>query len=294
MAVFQAFNAAGIGFDMSTTSSSGWAFVTPNPYGETELTSDDGSFATYDVYGSPFITGFAASYWTDGYNIVIDDLYYEDNGQRVLSMEDIELRTTVDDLASNGWFVTLNRGNDGFYGNDYRDVIRAGNGQDLVQGYGGNDLLLGERGHDTLFGGAGNDDLYGGQGRDVLSGGSGSDYLSGGAGQDRLTGGGGRDYFVFDARPSWANADVITDFNVRADTIMLDGSVFRGLGPEGWLKASAFATGTSAQDFSDRVIYSKWTGALLYDPDGAGGQPAVQFAQLKTGLNLTAADFYVL
>jgi Ca2+-binding RTX toxin-like protein len=75
---------------------------------------------------------------------------------------------------------------------------------------------------------------------------------------------------------------------------MLDNQIFTRIGRDGWLTSGAFATGSSARDSSDRIIYQKQTGALLYDADGVGGVAAVKFAQLNAGLTLTKADFFVL
>ena len=294
MAVFQAYNAAGVGFDMSSTGSSGWAFIGADPSVTTDLVYDNGTIAEYEIYGSALVDYFTARYWSDGYTVIVDDLLYENGGYTILSIKDLDLYTTVDELQGYAWYVTLNRGHDTFYGNDYDDIIRGGSGNDIVYSYGGDDIIRGDAGTDTLYGLGGDDDLYGGAGRDVLTGGSGSDYLSGGADSDRLTGNSGKGYFVFDTRPSSRNVDRIVDFRPADDTIMLDNQIFTRIGRDGWLTSGAFATGSSARDSSDRIIYQKQTGALLYDADGVGGVAAVKFAQLNAGLTLTKADFFVL
>ena len=294
MAVFQAFNAAGVGFDMSGTGSSGWAFIGANPSVTTDLVRDNGTVAEYEVYGSRLVDYFTARYWSDGYTVIVDDLFYENDGMDILTIQDLDLHTTVDALQGYAWYVTLNRGHDTFYGNDYDDLIRAGTGSDIVYGYDGDDIVYGDAGADKLYGDWGKDDLYGGAGRDTLNGGANSDYLSGGADSDQLTGGSGKDYFVFDARPSKNNIDRIVDFRPADDTIMLDNQVFTRIGRDGWLSSGAFTTGSGARDAFDRIIYNKQTGALLYDADGIGGAGAVKFAQLNSGLHLTKADFFIL
>ncbi|MBQ0823135.1 hypothetical protein KBI52_23375 [Microvirga sp. HBU67558] len=293
MAVFKAFNTAGVGFNMSSTDSSGWAFIGANPSVTTDLVYDDGTVAEYEIDGSLIVDSFTARYWSDGYTVVIDDLVYENYGQTILSIEDLSLYTTVDELQGYAWYVTINGGNDTFYGNDYNDVIRGGTGDDIVYSYDGDDIVYGDSGADDLYGLWGDDDLYGGAGRDIVSGGAGSDYLSGGLDNDTLTGGSGKDYFVFDKRPTRSNVDKITDFRPSDDTIMLDGHVFTRAGRDGWLLAAAFNTGSAARDVSDRIIYNKQTGALLYDADGVGGGVAVKFAQLNAGLSLSKADFFI-
>jgi Ca2+-binding RTX toxin-like protein len=270
---------------MTSTSSSGWSFVGLNPFVSTELAYDDGQLAIYDVYGSAEVDSYRAWYWSNGYDIVIDDLLYENNGAAVLSIKDLSLYTNVAELSGYAWYMTLNGNSDIFYGNDYADVIRGGNGNDAIYSYDSDDIL---------FGVSGDDDLYGGTGRDLLVGDFGSDYLSGGLDRDTLYGGAGKDYFVFDSKPSTGNVDMIADFRPVDDTIMLDNKIFTRVGRDGWLSAGAFRAGSAALDSSDRIIYQKSTGALLYDPDGVGGMSAIKFAQVKAGLALTKFDFYVL
>lgn len=294
MAVFQLFNAAGVGFNMTGTNSSGWSMLGTNSTVAMVNTADDGYRAEFDVNGSNFIDSFTAWYSMTSYGVVIEDLSYYDFDDVILNIVDLKLYTAVDYIDEYGWYAAINAGHDTFYGNDYADVIRAGTGNDVVYSYGGDDIVFGDNGNDKLYGVYGDDDLYGGKGRDVLNGGSGSDYLSGGLDFDTLTGGSGRDYFVFDATPSRYNIDTIKDFTPADDTIMLDNRIFTRAGADGWLKGSAFRIGKAAADSSDRVIYDKGTGALLYDRDGYGGAAAVKVAQLKAGLAITKADFYVL
>jgi len=294
MAIFNASNAAGMGFNMSSTSSSGWAFIGSSPWITVELAYEGDSYAEYELYGSSQVDYFTVSYWTSGYGIVIDDLHYYNGGELVLSIKDLGLYTSEEALDGNSWYVRINSGHDAFYGNDYEDVIRAGIGNDVVYSYAADDIVFGDSGHDSIFGGADDDDLYGGSGRDTLNGGTGSDYLNGGSDSDLMTGGAGKDYFTFDARPSRAFADRIVDFRPLDDTIMLDNAAFTRVGRDGWLSASAFTTGTGAKDSSDRIIYNKRTGDLLYDADGIGGTSAVKFAQLGAGLSLSKSDFFIL
>ncbi len=136
----------------------------------------------------------------------------------------------------------------------------------------------------------GSDDLEGRGGKDDLDGGAGKDVLSGGDGNDTLTGGLGDDRFRFDAGLGKSNVDVITDFEVRGDTIALDHDIFRKLGTGG-LDKDAFFVGDEAHDRSDRIIYNDKSGKLFYDPDGSGKQDAVAFARLDPGLDLSARDF---
>jgi len=129
----------------------------------------------------------------------------------------------------------------------------------------------------------------------TILGNGGANQLNGGAGIDTLTGGAGNDRFAFTAALGSANADKVTDFAVGQDLIVLGGASgqpFAALA-SGALGAAAFRIGTAAADASDRIIYNKATGVLLYDADGAGGNAGLRFATLATGLPLTAASFTV-
>ena len=69
--------------------------------------------------------------------------------------------------------------------------------------------------------------------------------------------------------------------------------MFTAIAP-GALQAGAFHTGSSPSDADDRIIFDASTGALSYDPYGTGASPAVLFAQLTAGLNLSGSDFVLL
>jgi Ca2+-binding RTX toxin-like protein len=145
--------------------------------------SDDGRLITFAVYGSPQIDFYGFTY-TLGYtyfdgnrDVLIDNIWYYDDGQNVMSITGLNLQTTIYDLQGSAWSVRLNNGNDTFEGNDYNDIIRAGLGDDLVIGYAGNDILFGDEGNDIVGGGAGNDVIIGGDGYDTASfGGISSNY----------------------------------------------------------------------------------------------------------------------
>jgi phospholipase/lecithinase/hemolysin len=127
-----------------------------------------------------------------------------------------------------------------------------------------------------------------------IVGNAGSNVLNGRGGSDSLMGSAGSDTFVFSTALGSRNIDSIRDFNPVDDTIRLDDAIFKGL-PLGALAAGAFRLGTAAQDADDRIIFDAAAGKLYFDPDGAGGLAAQQFATLLgTGLAVTAADFFVV
>lgn len=73
---------------------------------------------------------------------------------------------------------------------------------------------------EDAVGGDGADTLTGNDAANNLSGARGDDVLTGGAGDDTLTGGAGADRFVF---TSGDGSDHLTDFDVLADILVLDG-----------------------------------------------------------------------
>ena len=144
-------------------------------------------------------------------------------------------------------------------------------------------------------GGSGSDVLKGNAAKNKLKGNRGNDIINGGDGNDALWGGPGKDAFVFNTplNPR-SNVDRILDFSPVADTIRLENGIFTSLTKTGKLAKGYFFTGAGAHDPNDRIIYNKKTGALIYDSDGTGETGPVKFAQLKAGLNVTAADFFVV
>jgi Ca2+-binding RTX toxin-like protein len=135
--------------------------------------------------------------------------------------------------------------------------------------------------------------LAGNEHAQLIAGNEGANTIAGGGGADTLVGRGGEDGFAFTAPLGNGNVDWIYDFNVAADTVLLDDAVFAGLTP-GALAAGAFVTGSAAADADDRVIYDAAAGSLLFDADGSGAGAAVLFATLDAGLALTAGDFLVV
>ena len=82
--------------------------------------------------------------------------------------------------------------------------------------------------------------------------------------------------------------------SIRVDDLFrLDRSVFAGLISAGPLFGAEFVIGRHAVDDSDRIVYDKASGDLLFDADGAGGAAAVKFAAVDPGTSLTADDFAV-
>lgn len=129
----------------------------------------------------------------------------------------------------------------------------------------------------------------------TLQGNAGANQLNGLAGSDTMTGGAGADAFMFNSALGPANVDIITDYNVVADRILLENAVFGGL-VAGVLGAAAFTANLAglATDGSDRIIYETDTGFLWFDADGTGGIGRVRFADLASGLLMSAGEFAVV
>ncbi|TRV44538.1 MAG: calcium-binding protein [Microcystis panniformis Mp_GB_SS_20050300_S99D] len=164
--------------------------------------------------------------------------------------------TITGNTADNSLFGEA--GNDSINGGDGNDKLFGGTGDDLIDGGFGFDTIDGGLGNDTtsyafywgpinanlstgvvsfpgnsvftdtlvsienLIGTAGNDTITGNTADNSLNGGAGNDTLDGGLGLDTLTGGTGNDFFRLD---NVANRDLITDFSVADDTIILANSL---------------------------------------------------------------------
>ena len=172
------------------------------------------------------------------------------------------------------------------------DINAIGNGlNNIINGNKGNNIIKAGGGADKINSGSGNDKVIAGAGNDIINAGSGNDIINGGSGRDILTGGKGQDKFQLTTK---IGIDVIKDFVVTDDTIQLENSVFSSLGAMGTIAQGKFKTGAKALDNNDYLIYTKATGALFYDADGAGGVDAIQIALLGQGLSLTHNDFMVI
>ena len=153
--------------------------------------------------------------------------------------------------------------------------------------------LIGGNLSDSLNGSGAATRLVGGGGNDRLIDTSGNDTLQGGMGVDTLTGGSGGDQFVF-TEAGAANADLVTNFELGLDKVVLDRSAFGSLGAADFVAGDArFRSGaglTSGQDADDRVIYNTTTGQLFFDADGSGPNGSQLIVMLNNRPALTASD----
>jgi Ca2+-binding RTX toxin-like protein len=136
--------------------------------------------------------------------------------------------------------------------------------------------------------------LTGNEFANQIVGNQGDNVIAGSAGSDRLYGNAGRDRFLFDTPLNAAtNVDIVGDFNVADDTILLENQIFDffAAGP---VEDHRFRIGPAALDANDNLIYNPADGALLYDTDGSGPGAAIQFARMAPNLALTNADFMIV
>lgn len=153
------------------------------------------------------------SYWESEDRIVIDAR--SQMGSLGLSVRG----TKIDDrIIGDQWNNKVNgdRGNDTIIGAGGNDNLAGGPDRDLLRGGAGNDRLRGNSGEDHLKGGKGSDTIWGGSNRDTMDGGRGNDVLIGGSGDD---------VFIFSER---FGKDVIRDFEIDVDTLLLDQAIWGG------------------------------------------------------------------
>ncbi|NER08762.1 MAG: calcium-binding protein [Okeania sp. SIO3C4] len=176
------------------------------------------------------------------------------------------------------------------------DQIISGRGKDLLRGNEGNDTIKGRRGSDILLGGNGDDVLNGGIGRDRLNGGAGNDTLTGGASIDRL---------IFNTNQQFETSaigiDIITDFDVQRDLILLDKKTFTALESDAG-KSFSVETDFAIVESDDAVatngafiVYNSASGALYYNANGSesGLGDGAQFAVLNNDVSLEANNFQI-
>ncbi len=126
---------------------------------------------------------------------------------------------------------------------DVHTVFGNGRGNHLTGGLHADQILAGA-GDDHVTGRQGDDRLFGESGNDLLRGDAGDDLLSGGAGHDLLTGGKGADRFLFTGD---SQSDIITDFDVFEDEIVLDGVTLNGAA------VTSLAAAAAAHSFGPHV-----------------------------------------
>jgi Ca2+-binding RTX toxin-like protein len=116
----------------------------------------------------------------------------------------------------------------------------------------------------------------------------------GGAGSDVLKGGSGVDRFFFDSEMRSGDVDVISNFTLEQDKIVLDHDIFKSLNAGSTLNPGMLAAGKVAQDANDHVLFDVGSGGLYYDADGRGGADAILIAKIDAVSMLSASNFIVI
>jgi Ca2+-binding RTX toxin-like protein len=155
-------------------------------------------------------------------NPTFDDLVFLDNGERtvlsdILALEGVRQAA----LGAADFRFSVRNANGAVEGAAALNVLTEASDTFVVtrpdgvevQALGGDDVVLGAAGDDTLLGGGGDD---------ALNGRGGADLIDGGAGENRLTGGAGPDVFRLRDTGGVPTRDILTDFTLGVDRIVLD------------------------------------------------------------------------
>jgi Ca2+-binding RTX toxin-like protein len=208
-----------------------------------------------------------------------------------------------------GDFMSGGLGSDRYIVDNLGDrlIESAGQGTDIVES--SVDFALGADFEEliltgTALTGTGNDlsnKITGNASNNILSGGGGADDLIGGNGNDTLTGGDGLDRFIYGATGTAVETgtDTITDFERNTDFVVLSRPVFGLTTANGSpLNAGEFqsvADDTQAANSAARIVFSRGSGSLFYNTDGAiaGFGTGGSFAKLTGVNNLASSDIFV-
>ncbi len=231
------------------------------------------------------------------------------------------LNGTGNDLRNN---IIGNEGNNTLNGGGGNDILDGGLGVDSLIGGLGNDTYIVDnsgdkvtetlnQGTDTVvsfinytlttdvenltLGGVDNINGTGNNQNNSIYGNSGDNILYGGGGNDLLYGGAGADKFNYNTTKLYASSaiglDEINDFKPGEDKIVLGKITFGFPLAQTSLLDSDFAVvdlDEAAEVSPARIIYSRETGNLFYNPNGATEGDNI-FLQLPTTNSLSASDF---
>ncbi len=215
-------------------------------------------------------------------------------------------------------------------GSPFDDTLTGDRENNVFDGLAGNDIINGDAGNDTIqyinatagvtvnlgkgkaassiirfdagigtdklkaieniIGGDHSDMLTGTKGGNVIAGQAGNDTLDGGEGRDTLSGGIGADHFVFNGKPTLRNIDVITDFEVRVDKVVLNSKVFSKL--KGLSDVAENFVTNPASNTTDFLIFDRTLGRLFYDADGKGTGKTVEIVNVGN-MDLSASDILI-
>ncbi len=164
-------------------------------------------------------------------------------------------------LVRSATFLNGNSLDNYLAGNSLDNILKGNNGNDIIRGFGGND---------SIYGGKGNDILYGGP---------------------------GADHFIFDTPLSSTNTDIIKDFQVGIDKIVLDDDIFTRFIGKRTVGSGSFIVGDKPLQSNDYLIYNTKNDMLYYDADGAGSRFSmleITKIELAGTLAPTYTDFLII
>ena len=186
--------------------------------------------------------------WTQGSDIVIDGVTYQQYGKGAATLQ---IASAVDQTGINdssfvasvpaeftggevsfftpgfesGSALQGTGGDDVLIGTDGPDFIDGQGGADTINGGGGDDSIQGGSENDTIDGGAGNDFVDGWTGDDTINGGAGDDSILGYDGNDTILGGDGNDFLEGEGGDDYLDGGAGFDFVIGGagnDTVIYD------------------------------------------------------------------------
>ena len=124
------------------------------------------------------------------------------------------------------------------------DTLHGTSSDDVIRGYGGADTIYGNAGHDVIYGGHGDDWIRGGTGWDTMTGGTGADTF---------------EFYKGHSGPSYSQADVITDFNTKEDSILFQTSSPAGSSSNyrEFLLGAGYGEGNAEQNYNEALAEAK-------------------------------------
>jgi Ca2+-binding RTX toxin-like protein len=288
--------------------------------GENTIIGNESANVIYGGRGADTMIGDRGEdvFYVDSTADIVVEVAGQGTDTVISSCDGFSLSANVEDLILASWAGAIN-GN----GNAGRNTILGNEWANVIYGGDGVDTMIGERGDDIYYVDVGNDVVVetAGQGTDTViasydghtlganlenltlapwageisgAGNAGNNTITGNDRSNQLAGGLGDDCFVFNtALTAVLNVDRITDFNDSNDTFVLDHRFFAGL-TVGSLTDNQFQIGNRADEYADRIIYNKSTGALLYDADGDLSGQAIHFATLTARPSVSHHDFLIV
>ncbi|NDD11129.1 MAG: hypothetical protein EB072_00440 [Betaproteobacteria bacterium] len=192
-------------------------------------------------------------------------------------------------------------GDDWYVLSDYQDTIVDSGGVDTIRSPLDIVLPLGIENAELV--GIADATILGNGAANKLVGNLGDNVLDGGLGADTLTGGAGSDQFIITKNRAGESLDVITDFEIGIDLLVVDLASFGvnvkalGLPSSGNVSIGSFLKGAGAKalDADDYFILDTARGVLMFDADGSGSGLAIDLVKFvgSSFTGLTNLDLFV-